>query len=84
MKETLKDCLIEVFELKVNFYAKCEKASPPLVSTRVSDEDPNNLIETDHNEVDLSCQWLKDNRMCVTGRKSKLLVVGTKSTREKK
>ena len=47
----------------------------------VSHEDPIKLTESIQREADLSCQWLKDNRMCVAGQKSKLLVMGTKSIR---
>lgn len=50
----------------------------------VSDSDPGKLIEKIELEAGRSCDWLKDNRMCVAGDKSKLLIVGTKELRKKK
>ena len=50
----------------------------------VSDSDPSKLIEKIEIEAERSCDWLTDNRMCVAGDKSKLLVIGTKEMRKKK
>ena len=47
----------------------------------VSDKDPNVLIEKIQAEASNSSQWLKDNRLCVAGEKSKLLVLGTREMR---
>ena len=44
----------------------------------VSDGEERNLMEKIQREADNSCDWLKDNRMCVAGEKSKLLIVGTR------
>ena len=46
-------------------------------SDLVADEDPNILINKIQREADASCDWLRDNRMCVSGEKSKLLILGT-------
>ena len=35
-------------------------------------------------EANYSSDWLRDNRMCVAGQKSKLLVVATKGLRKNK
>ena len=50
----------------------------------VSDPDPVQLMRKIQKEADLSCSWLKDNRMIVAGEKSKLLIVGTKELRRSK
>ena len=47
----------------------------------VSDKDPNVLIEKIQAEASNSSQWLKDNRLCVAGEKSKLLVLGRREMR---
>ena len=44
----------------------------------VSDDDPTALLEKIQHEADNSCDWLRDNRMCVAGQKTKLMIVGTK------
>ena len=50
----------------------------------VHDKDPENLKEKIQMEADLSVNWLKDNRMCVAGDKSKLLISGTRQLKDKK
>ena len=47
----------------------------------VSDPDPEALLQRIQHEADLSCEWLRDNRMCVAGEKSKLLIVSTEELR---
>ena len=43
----------------------------------VSCEDPAELVNSIQSEANRSCDWLRDNNMCVAGHKSKLIVVGT-------
>ena len=50
----------------------------------VSDFEPDNLIRKMQKEADLSCDWLKDNRMCVAGQKSKFMIIGTREMRRRK
>ena len=53
-------------------------------SDSVHAEDPvtlNNLIQQ---EAGNSARWLKDNRLCVAGEKSKLLILGTSKLRKSK
>ena len=50
----------------------------------VSDADPEKLLKKIQHEADLSCSWLKDNRMVVAGDKSKLLIIGTKEMKNRK
>ena len=50
----------------------------------VKDKDPISLKETIEREAGNSAQWLKDNRLCVAGEKSKLLVLGTSELRVSK
>ena len=50
----------------------------------VHDKDSENLKEKIQKEADLSVNWLKDNRMCVAGDKSKLLINGTRQPKDKK
>ena len=45
------------------------------------DTDPHQLQQKIQHEADSSANWLADNRMCVAGEKSKLLIVGTKRQR---
>ena len=45
---------------------------------------PDELMQKIQHEANLSCSWLKDNRMCVAGEKSKLMIIGTKELRKKK
>ena len=47
----------------------------------VHDGDPDQLMVKLQNEVDKTVEWLKDNRMCVAGDKSKILIVGTRELR---
>ena len=47
----------------------------------VHDGDPAILAVKLQYEVQNSVHWLKDNRMCVAGDKSKLLIVGTRELR---
>ena len=42
---------------------------------------PEELVEKLQREVDNSVNWLKDNRLCVAGDKSKILIVSTKQLR---
>ena len=44
----------------------------------VSDGDPNSLKQKIQTVANNSSGWLTDNRMCVAGEKSKLLVIGTR------
>ena len=50
----------------------------------VSDPDPELLLQKIQFQADRSASWLKDNRMCVSGDKSKLLISGTKKLRSSK
>ena len=50
----------------------------------VSNKEPARLNEMIQAEADNSTQWLKDNRLCVAGEKSKLLVLGTGEMRAAK
>ena len=47
-------------------------------SDTVSERNPEVARDSIQREAGNSAQWLKDNRLCVAGSKSKLLVVGTK------
>ena len=50
-------------------------------SDTVSAKDPKVLRNSIEREAGNSAQWLKDNRLCVAGDKSKLLVIGTRRLR---
>ena len=50
----------------------------------VSDADPEAMVAKIQQEANHSSDWLRDNRMCVAGSKSKLLVVATKGLRKNK
>ena len=50
----------------------------------VKDKEPAILNEKIQNETEKSAQWLKDNRLCVAGEKTKLLVLGTGEMRAAK
>ena len=50
----------------------------------VKSKDPARLHELIQAEAENSAQWLKDNRLCVAGEKSKLLVLGTGEMRAAK
>ena len=50
----------------------------------IHDHDPDHLLQKIQVQADRSAGWLKDNRMCVSGDKSKLLVTGTKKLRSVK
>ena len=53
-------------------------------SDTVSDKDPEALRDKIEYEASNSAQWLKDNRLCVAGEKSKMLIVGTRNMRNSK
>ena len=44
----------------------------------VHDSDPHLLKQKIQHQADCSANWLADNRMCVSGDKTKLLIMGTK------
>ena len=48
------------------------------------DREPARLYEKIQAEAENSAQWLRDNRLCVAGEKSKLLVLGTGEMRTSK
>ena len=50
----------------------------------VHESDPENLQSLIQQESGNSAQWLSDNRLCVAGEKSKLLVIGTKQLKRQK
>ena len=50
----------------------------------VHSSDPHMLKQKIQHEADCSANWLADNRMCVSGDKSKLLMMGTKKLRASK
>ena len=53
-------------------------------SDSVHDADPINLRNLMQQEAGNSAQWLSDNRLCVAGEKSKLMVIGTRQMRNQK
>ena len=78
-----------LFIINENDFPACRSDGESVVfvdddSDLVSDGDPEILINKIQHEADLSCDWLKDNRMCVSGDKSKLLIVGTAEMRRSK
>ena len=72
-----------------NDFPACHEVGESVVfvdddSDHVQASDPavlRNLIEQ---EAGNSAQWLKDNRLCVAGEKSKLMIIGTKKLRSLK
>ena len=48
------------------------------------DKDLDNLIEKIQIEAENSSQWLRDNRLCVAGEKTKLLILATGQMRASK
>ena len=50
----------------------------------VSAKNPKELVEKLQREVNNSVNWLKDNRLCVAGDKSKILIVGTEQLKRKR
>ena len=48
------------------------------------DPNPVQLQQKIQHKADCSASWLKDNRMCVAGEKSKLLIIGTSELRSSK
>ena len=63
-------------------------ASCPLGDSVMYVDDDTDVVSDDNSEIlsqkiqfkaDCSTSWLKDNRMCVSGAKSKLLIMGTKA-----
>ena len=50
----------------------------------VHSSDPHMLKQKIQHEADCSANWLADNWMCVSGDKSKLLIMGTKKLRASK
>ena len=50
----------------------------------VSSNDPNILQQKIQREADLSTSWVKDNKLVCSGKKTKLLIVGTKELRKPK
>ena len=53
-------------------------------SDTVHASDPDSLRQLIEQEANNSANWMKDNRLCVAGEKSKLLIIGTRKLRESK
>ena len=53
-------------------------------SDTVSAKDPRELRDSIEREAENSAKWLKDNRLCVAGSKSKLLIIGTNKMRRQR
>ena len=53
-------------------------------SDTVSAKDPRELRDLIEREAQNSAKWLKDNRLCVAGSKSKLLIIGTNKMRKQR
>ena len=53
-------------------------------SDSAKDKDPKVLRDLIEEESGRSAQWLRDNRLCVAGEKSKLLIIGTGKLRASK
>ena len=72
-----------------NDFPACHEVGESVVyvdddSDTVSSKDPVELRDSIEREAGNSAQWLKDNRLCVAGSKSKLLVIGTNQMRRSK
>ena len=72
-----------------NDFPACHEVGESVVyvdddSDTVSSKDPVELRDSIEREAGNSAQWLKDNRLCVAGNKSKLLVIGTNQMRRSK
>ena len=71
-----------LFVINENDFPNCREEGESVLfvdddSDIVHDADSGKLLEKIQKEADLSCSWLHDNRMCVAGDKSKLLIIGT-------
>ena len=55
-----------------------------MLTMTVHHEDPSVLRELIEHEAGNSASWLRDNRLCVAGDKSKLMVIGTKQLKSTK
>ena len=53
-------------------------------SDTVHASDPKELLEKIEKEANNSADWMKDNRLCVSAGKSKLLIIGTKQLKTSK
>ena len=76
-----------LFIINENDFPNCRSEGESVLfvnddSDLVHDSDSNKLIQKIQKEADLSCSWLKDNRMCVAGNKSKLLIIGTEELKK--
>ena len=72
-----------IFIIFSNDFPACSEVGESIMYVD-DDSDPEQLKIKIQIEADNSSQWLKDNRMCVAGEKSKLLVIGTKKLRDLK
>ena len=75
--------------LNSNDFPACHEEGEAVVyvdddSDFTKDSDPGLLQQKIQREAEKSAQWLKDNRLCVAGDKSKLLVLGTGEMRASK
>ena len=78
-----------VHVINSNDFPACHQQAESIVyvdddSDIVSNKDPEHLRDSIEQEAGNSAQWLKDNRLCVAGEKSKLLVIGTKQLKASK
>ena len=53
-------------------------------TVNVSDDDPEKLEEKIQNEARRATEWAKDNRMVCSGKKTKLLIIGTAQLKKNK
>ena len=72
-----------------NDFPACHQEGDSIVyvdddSDTVSKKNPEGARDSIEREAGNSAQWLKDNRLCVAGNKSKFLMVGTSQLRKSK
>ena len=78
-----------VHVINSNDFPDCHEVGESIVyvdddSDSVNTAEPDVLQNLIQQEATNSAQWLKDNRLCVAGDKSKLIVIGTKELKDSK
>ena len=78
-----------VHVINSNDFPDCHEVGESIVyvdddSDSVNAAEPDVLQNLIQQEATNSAQWLKDNRLCVAGDKSKLIVIGTKELKDSK
>ena len=79
-RNILEECLNEfhcLVQLSVNGLSKCQEPLTPPDTDNISEDDQDILKAKIQTEADLSTDWVSDNKLVCSRKKTKLMIIGT-------